>query len=92
MAKISYDINAPSMAPALLAFDRSTARSDSTDSAVLAIEKLQTRSNLLPQRRADVGGNGAATNRARFPQPLTDSITVTNSRQINSRQTNSGEW
>ncbi|PNV27197.1 hypothetical protein xavtCFBP7764_19740 [Xanthomonas citri] len=92
MAKISYDINAPSMAPALLAFDRSTARSDSTDSAVLAIEKLQTRSNLLPQRRANVGGNGAATNRARFPQPLTDSITVTNSRQTNSRQTNSGEW
>ncbi|ASK94485.1 hypothetical protein XcvCFBP7111P_15285 [Xanthomonas citri pv. vignicola] len=92
MAKISYDIKAPSMAPALLAFDRSTARSDSTDSAVLAIEKLQTRSNLLTQRRAGVGGNGAATYRARFRPPLTDSITVTNSRQTNSRQTNSGEW
>lgn len=42
MAKISYDINAPSMAPALLAFDRSTARSDGTDSAVPAIENFNT--------------------------------------------------
>ncbi|APO99003.1 hypothetical protein IPT12_00175 [Xanthomonas perforans] len=87
MAKISYDINAPSMAPALLAFDRSTARSDGTDSAVPAIEKLQTRSNLLPQRRADVGGNGAVAYRARFRPPLTNSITVTDS-----RQTDSGDW
>ncbi|RFF37913.1 hypothetical protein DZD52_14615 [Xanthomonas nasturtii] len=33
--------HAPSLAPALLTFDRSTARSDGTDSAVLAIEKLE---------------------------------------------------
>ncbi|QBG86209.1 hypothetical protein EYR27_05545 [Xanthomonas oryzae] len=48
--------NAPSVAPALLAFDRSTARSDGTDSAVLAIEKLQTLLDLLCQRRASAGG------------------------------------
>ncbi|PPT42882.1 hypothetical protein XarjCFBP7653_05050 [Xanthomonas arboricola] len=36
----SNSINAPSVAPALLAFDRSTAGSDGTDSAVPAIENL----------------------------------------------------
>ncbi|PPU41613.1 hypothetical protein XaplCFBP3123_00185 [Xanthomonas arboricola pv. populi] len=60
--KITCCINAPSVAPALLAFDRSTAGSDGTDSAVPAIENLLQPSAQPLYHQADATGkrNGVA--------------------------------
>ncbi|PKV11181.1 hypothetical protein CVO74_21840 [Xanthomonas prunicola] len=67
------------MAPALLAFDRSTARSDGTDSAVLAIEKLQPHLDLLCLHRASAGGARVVAyhGHATVHPSLTDSNTIT---------------
>ncbi|PPT57947.1 hypothetical protein XarbCFBP8138_03775 [Xanthomonas arboricola] len=52
-----HSINAPSVAPALLAFNRSTAGSDGTDSAVPAIENLPQPSVLPFCHQADAAGS-----------------------------------